>query len=217
MLLLSTYILYYHAGADMKTNYHHGDLGHALAETGRKMLEQEGIEKLSLRKVASEIGVSHTAPYRHFKDKTELLAKIAEQGYTELGDAMEKCIAERKGSVLELIKQTAVEYVKQAVITPETSKLMFSGIIVIKDYPKLKEAATRAYDLLVDIIKSGQWEGDIKRGDIEKYTAAVWSLIHGLSSLIQAENHSDVSQTHQVIEFTVPAVMDVLIKGIGTD
>ncbi|MGD9808018.1 MAG: TetR/AcrR family transcriptional regulator [Deferribacterales bacterium] len=196
----------------MSNKYHHGDLEHALAETGRKMLEQEGIEKLSLRKVAAEIGVSHTAPYRHFKDKTELLAKIAEQGYTELGDAMEKCIAERKGSVPELIKQTAVEYVKQAVITPETSKLMFSGIIVIKDYPKLKEAATRAYDLLVDIIKSGQWEGDI-----EKYTAAVWSLIHGLSSLIQAENHSDVSQTHQVIEFTVPAVMDVLIKGIGTD
>ena len=201
----------------MKTNYHHGDLEHALAEIARIMLEQDGIEKLSLRKVAAEIGVSHTAPYRHFKNKTELLAKIAEDGYRELGDAMEKCITDRKASVRELIKQVAVEYVKQAVNSPETSKLMFGGIIIIKNHPELLQSATRAYDLLVEIIKTGQWEGDIRRGDIEKYTAAVWSIIHGLSSLIQAENYRHASQNHHVIELTVPAVMDILIKGIGTN
>jgi len=94
---------------------------------------------------------------------------------------------------------------------------MFGGIIIIKDHPELLQSATRAYDLLVEIIKTGQWEGDIRRGDIEKYTAAVWSIIHGLSSLIQAENYRHASQNHHVIELTVPAVMDILIKGIGTN
>lgn len=199
----------------MKNNYHHGDLIHALAEKGREILEQEGVEKLSLRKIAAETGVSHTAPYRHFKDKTELLAKIAENGYIELYEAMQNCITD-SGDSINHIKAIALEYVKLCTRIPETSKLMFSGIIIIKDHPDLKSAATDAYTLLADVIKRGQSDGEIKNGDIDKYTAAVWASIHGLSALIKAENHKDDNHTINVINHTVPAIMDIIINGLAS-
>ncbi len=57
--------------------YHHGDLRKELLCAAREVLEECNIATLSLRAVAKKVGVSHTAPYRHFKDKEELLAGIA--------------------------------------------------------------------------------------------------------------------------------------------
>src|ERR1700678_3123762 len=70
--------------------YHHGDLSRALVAAGRRILEAEGPAALSLRAVAREAGVSPAAPYHHFKDKSDLLAAVAEEGWHELGDAIAK-------------------------------------------------------------------------------------------------------------------------------
>lgn len=56
--------------------YHHGALRNSLVEKGLILLHDQGVEGVSLRKVASLCGVSHTAPYKHFKNKEELLAAI---------------------------------------------------------------------------------------------------------------------------------------------
>ncbi len=56
--------------------YHHGSLRNTLVEKGLVLLHEQGAEGVSLRKVAALCGVSHTAPYKHFKSKEELLAAI---------------------------------------------------------------------------------------------------------------------------------------------
>ena len=58
----------------MNANYHHGDLKNALIRAGIEILSKEGVQALSLRKVAKQAGVSHAAPYAHFADKQALLA-----------------------------------------------------------------------------------------------------------------------------------------------
>src|ERR1700675_4365070 len=68
--------------------YHHGDLSRSLVAAGRRILEPEAPTALSLRAVAREAGVSPAAPYHHFKDKSELLDAVAEEGWRELGDAI---------------------------------------------------------------------------------------------------------------------------------
>ena len=52
--------------------YHHGDLHEEILCAACELLEQNNIASLSLRAVAKKVGVSHTAPYRHFKDKESL-------------------------------------------------------------------------------------------------------------------------------------------------
>src|SRR3954465_9962216 len=68
--------------------YQHGDLRHALIQAGLKLLGEHGAAGLSLRAAAELAGVSHAAPYRHFRDKNALVAAIAEEGYKLLTRSM---------------------------------------------------------------------------------------------------------------------------------
>src|SRR5580693_3412849 len=77
-------------GSAQAKPYHHGDLSRALVQAGRRILEAEGPQALSLRAVAREAGVSPAAPYHHFKDKSDLLQAVAKEGWMELGAAVAK-------------------------------------------------------------------------------------------------------------------------------
>ncbi len=70
-----------------KTGYHHGDLRAALIERAAIVIEEDGIEALSLRSLAKDLGVSHGAPNRHFKNKLDLLSALAADGYQKLIEA----------------------------------------------------------------------------------------------------------------------------------
>ena len=73
--------------------YHHGNLRAELLDTAIEQLRENGAEDLSLRALARAIGVSQTAPYRHFADKSELLAAMATRGYRELYAALREAVS----------------------------------------------------------------------------------------------------------------------------
>src|SRR5258708_13190775 len=73
-----------------KTAYHHGDLRSALLLAAADVMEKQGLKALTLRYVARRAGVSHNAPYRHFKDRNALLAALAEKGFRDLGNALKR-------------------------------------------------------------------------------------------------------------------------------
>lgn len=64
--------------------YHHGNLRHVLLDRAAAVIAEQGIEALSLRALARDIGVSHAAPARHFRDKADLLRALATEGHQRL-------------------------------------------------------------------------------------------------------------------------------------
>src|SRR6185295_15520717 len=70
--------------------YHHGDLAPTLRQAALAILEEEGLEALSLRSVARRAGVSHAAPYRHYPSREALLADVAIEGLAELREEIAK-------------------------------------------------------------------------------------------------------------------------------
>ena len=70
------------------SNYHHGNLREALLSQAVKVIGANGVEGLSLRMVARDLGVSHAAPMRHFRSKVDLLAAIVREAYLELTKAV---------------------------------------------------------------------------------------------------------------------------------
>src|SRR5688572_4433622 len=65
-------------------DYHHGDLRHALLQAALHTIQDQGVEALTLRGVGQKLGVSRTALYRHFADKSALLAAVAREGFRTL-------------------------------------------------------------------------------------------------------------------------------------
>ena len=66
-----------------RKQYHHGDLRRALIERAAAVIDSDGIEALTLRGLARDLGVSHGAPNRHFRNKTELLTALATEAYEQ--------------------------------------------------------------------------------------------------------------------------------------
>src|SRR5215472_7707973 len=65
--------------------YHHGNLRTALLDAAERTLRERGVQALSLRELAREVGVSHGAPRRHFPDRQSLLDALAGAGFERLG------------------------------------------------------------------------------------------------------------------------------------
>ena len=68
--------------ATQPDRYHHGDLPNAVKQAALAVLATDGPAALSLRQVAADAGVSHTAPRHHFGDKQHLLTELALDGFT---------------------------------------------------------------------------------------------------------------------------------------
>src|SRR5580658_1074366 len=89
MLRLSTSICYA-PGMDLERPYHHGNLKPALLEAAVELIAEVGPAAFTLREVARRAGISHNAPYRHFREKDELLAAVATEGFERLAEALVK-------------------------------------------------------------------------------------------------------------------------------
>src|ERR671910_1744533 len=123
--------------------YHHGDLRAAVLAAASKMIEKEGLAALSVREAARRAGVSHNAPYRHFPDREALLAALAEEGFSLLGESLEN----RSG------RELGEAYVRFALAHPQRFRLMFGGVLPLAKYPELQQAAAATHAALTDAFK----------------------------------------------------------------
>jgi AcrR family transcriptional regulator len=122
--------------------YQHGDLHEALIDAGVKLLMEGGADALSLRGAAQLAGVSHAAPYRHYKDKDALIAAIAERGFRLLTAKMRSHL-EASGARKASRKLVAlgVGYVMFGMEHPAYLQLIFGGFRSRTDMPPELAAA----------------------------------------------------------------------------
>ena len=168
-----------------KTNYHHGDLRQGLIEAALSLLQTKDVKSLSLREVARQAGVSHTAPYRHFADKASLLAAVAEEGFTEFGQYLQQAVDQAKAEPVASLKATGLAYVRFALEHPTHFRVMFSHFPSEPiEGSNLPAIADGTFQILVDVITSGQATGVFKAGDPKELAVSRWALGHGLSMLL---------------------------------
>ncbi|MCC2592679.1 TetR/AcrR family transcriptional regulator [Tessaracoccus sp. OS52] len=159
----------------MADTYHHGDLRRAVLDRALQVIAGAGPEHLSLRGIAQDLGVSHTAPRHHFGSRDGVLTAIAIEGFDALSDALDTT-SSRGGSLLDL----GVAYVEFAVSHPAHFAVMFRPDLLLED-PELTRAGERAFSKLrggVESLGEGATAADERAAVV-----AGWSLVHGLSTL----------------------------------
>lgn len=206
--------------------YHHGDLKASLIEAANTILLRDGADALSLRAIAAEVGVSHMAPYAHFKNKKELITSIAEAGFVKMADTMEVVAFELKSKKNlapgELVLAYGVSYLEFATANPQLYRLMLgqvettgrknkkgdiAAIINIDtgaDKPSVNspfiESSKKPFILLC--------EAFALRGDSEEKVKAqamgAWSMVHGMAALI-IEGHIQVPEGTRFKHFLAAA------------
>lgn len=168
--------------------YHHGDLKSTLIDSALRLLKTKSAESLSLRELAREAGVSQAAPYRHFKDKNELLAAIIEQGFEKKFKYMYEAISAVKNDPKELYYACGLAYFRMGLKHPQHFKLMNSSEINPgPEYPGLLEIASKTFILLREVVKYCQKKGIVGSGDPHHKAMNCWCVVNGYTSLY-AEN-----------------------------
>lgn len=171
--------------------YHHGDLKLALIEKGIKILDNDGYEGLSLRKVAKECNVSQTAPYRHFKNKEELLQAIIYHIMQEFNHSLELAVQKHPDDPKSQIKEMGVAYIRFFVDNPEYLRLVF-----LSDKRKMKSdmnafqgqgyhsAEGDPFATFINTIE--RYASQVKTPDFDKDQLMLycWGLAHGIAILI---------------------------------
>jgi AcrR family transcriptional regulator len=195
-------------------SYHHGDLHNSLLEAADCLLEQTGAAKLSLREVAKHAGVSHTAPYRHFKNRAALLEAIAIAGFRRLKTLLEQAEASAPDDIVQQLRAGGLAYLQVAVNNPEHTRLMFGGMMKeVSEDSALFAAAEDTYDTLYRIIDTGRARGVFGGSDTETVVLAAWSLVHGLTMLILGTQKVNPA-TPTELDAITRSVLDTFLNGL---
>ena len=163
--------------------YHHGDLSRALLHEALRTIEKDGVAALTLRSVGERLGVSRTALYRHFTDKSALLAAVATEGFRTLRLQTQEAWDARRGGRAGLEAMGAA-YVKFAVAHPSYYRVMFGGYVrdAASDSELAKQGAG-AFQVLVDALVSLQRDGTVRRDNPLALAQYIWATVHGIAML----------------------------------
>lgn len=162
--------------------YHHGDLRRALVQEAVRTIATDGVEGLTLRAVGERLGVSRTALYRHFADKSSLLAAVGLEGFRAFQEAMQTAAAQP--SLSEGFRAMGRAYVDFARAHPAHYRVMFGGFLEgCKSEPGLADQANASFQVLVESLRAQQRAGLLRGDDPEQMARFVWSVVHGIAML----------------------------------
>ncbi|TQV71974.1 TetR/AcrR family transcriptional regulator [Aliikangiella marina] len=198
-----------------KASYHHGDLRNQLLSAGLEIIKTQGINALSLRKLAEKVGVSRTAPYHHFKNKNELLCAIAAFGFQVWTDRLKTIQDKSNISEEQRFREFAQSYVDFAVENPDLYDLMFGQPIWKESHNTgaLKKDAYPAFQYQRDFIKSWQDQGILPEGFSDlRLSQVIWSTLHGIARLVIDGIYLQTNDSKQVAEMCDCAVKLFLIE-----
>lgn len=162
-----------------------GDLRLRLLRAASEIISNEGLKKLTMRALSNQVGVSRTAPYRHFKNKDALLLSIAEEGFNELTIRYRKINHDISLDSLSKLQNIGLAYIEFAIKNQGAFRLMFGQEITQQQGSgKLRSDASETFNEYLMAVKAFQDEMNITIDDYSILANYSWAAVHGLATLL---------------------------------
>ena len=164
--------------------YHHGNLREELIRAALELIARKGTAGFTFAEAARFAGVSPAAPYRHFRDRDELMASVALRGFERFEAALTRAWDGGRPDPLTALDRLGKAYLEFVRTQPAFYSAMFEAGLSVRDDPALREASERAFAVL--------------RGAAEQICALMpaagrppalmlalhlWAMAHGIASL----------------------------------
>jgi len=178
--------------------YHHGNLREALLESALEMLSRPEVENITLRMLAGRLGVSRTAPYRHFRSKLALMAAVAARGFSLMRQSFREELQSEdpERAICEIVE----DYVQFATSNPRLYRIMFSRqVLEAQSSDEISHEAQMTFASLGRIL--GKLKLNAKASS--EANAAAWAMVHGISILI-IENLLAVNSAGDIFPALIP-------------
>ena len=160
--------------------YHHGNLRRALLDAALAAIaDHGGTAGVTIREAARRAGVSHNAPYRHFKDRDAMLSALAEEGFAELGRDL-RAARERAKDPEARFLATGLAYLRFARTRAGHLTVMFGPERARSRSPDLQRAADATFQVLKHLALDA---GITDVVEARRFGGLVWSFLHGLAVL----------------------------------
>ena len=164
--------------------YHHGNLKEALLRAALELIAQKGPAGFTFAEAARWAGVSPAAPYRHFRDRDELLASVALRGFEQFEAALAKAWDDGGPDAFTAFDRLGKAYLEFARSEPAYYSAMFEAGIPLATSPELREAGDRAFAVLRAAAEKLCLQVPAKtRPPVLMVALHIWAMAHGIASL----------------------------------
>jgi AcrR family transcriptional regulator len=203
-------------GVNMSSNstsntstYHHGNLRQELIAAALLLLDDEGIEGVGVRQIARKVGVAHSAPANHFKNKRALFTALATEIFRDLLKSL-KTRCQRRPTLRESIHDFCEAMLAFGLQYPNRYMVMWRRDCSDSNDPELNAAMEAVYQELLAILSAQVKQKEV---DLESQAIALWSLIHGYTSLRLDGNLSTGQDSVAGISRS-SAIIEVMLDGL---
>ncbi len=174
-----------------KARYHHGDLRAGLIEATRRLVEEKGPDGFSVSDACRLAGVSTAAPYKHFKNKDEMLIAMVLEGMVRHRENMFAALEGIPPGSPQRVQALGKEYVTFALREPGVFRLKFGGFTDGLNDERLKAAGEQTFGIVLQEVALCLGEDDITQ-EVRKRGFMLWSFVHGLSFILYDKDMTEM-------------------------
>mgnify|MGYP001818830917 CR=1 FL=1 len=195
-----------------RKKYHHGDLRNALIQAGIEILEEDGLQGLTMRAIAARVGVSHTAPKNHFGSLKGLMTAIGAEGFRRHAIAMRQGLSDTSHGK-DRLDAAMRGYLNFAEAHPALFQLMFSPYYCDFGEEEFSNRARESYAILTEISRDLDWDKANLPDSQLRTEMMLWSFAHGFATLkVSRQFPNDETGKTLDIDQVIPS-FDYLDKG----
>lgn len=209
------YMSWSKTGREGQRGYHHGNLREALIHAALELIAAKGPAGFTFAEAARFAGVSPAAPYRHFRDRDELMASVALRGFEQFEAVLSRAWDDGRPDAFTALDRLGKAYLEFARSEQAYYSAMFEAGIAPDTSPELRAAGDRAFAVVRAVAEKLCAEvAAPKRPPVLMVALHIWAMAHGVASLFgrgDAARRSLPMAPEELLE----ANMLIYLRGLG--